>query len=288
MARSSYLKPTHYLLYWKIAPEERLNLAANRRADYAAGKYLERVKPGDILWIVNVHIGHLFLIGRLQVETVVDDIEIAQDLVGRTDNWVDGEWYAIANKYNVEPLREVDLTPLVGEIRFNSQADRLYLHNKRIDANQLRSLRELTDESAKLLEDAWYADEYTPQTIQDYLELTEDDFAYSEGKLVVRTVRQRQRNRTLVSDARTEFKMLHGHLYCEVCGFDFVAVYGIEYIEAHHKLQMASLDEERLSTVDDLVMLCANCHRMAHQRTPPYSVEELKAMIKRNKQNQGG
>jgi hypothetical protein len=283
MSRSGYLKPTHYLLYWKIAPEERLNLAANRKADYAAGKHLERVKPGDILWIVNIYTGHLLLIGRLQVETVVDDIEIAQDLVGHTQHWVDGDWYAIANKYNVEPLREVDLTPLIGDIRFNSAADRLFLHNGRVDASQLRSLRELTDDSAKLLEEAWYADEYTPQTIQDYLELTEDDIAYAEGKLVVRSVRQRQRNRTLVSDARTHFKQRQGHLCCEVCGFDFVAVYGIEYIEAHHKQQMASLDEERLSTVDDLVMLCANCHRIAHQRTPPYTVAELKAMIQRNR-----
>lgn len=283
MSRSNYLKPTHYLLYWKIAPEERLHLAAHRKADYAAGKHLERVKPGDILWIVNLYTGHLLLIGRLLVETVVDDIEIAQDLVGHTQNWVDGEWYAIANKYNVEPLREVDLTPLVGDIRFNSAADRLFLHNGRVDTNQLRALRELTDESAKLLEDAWYADEYTPQTIQDYLELTEDDIAYAEGKLVVRSIRQRQRNRTLVTDARTHFKQQHGHLFCEVCGFDFVAFYGIEYIEAHHKQQMASLDEERLSTVDDLVMLCANCHRVAHQRTPPYTVPELKAMIQRKR-----
>ncbi len=284
MSRSSYLKPTHYLLYWKIAPEERLNLATNRTASYAASNQLGRVKPGDILWIVNVYLGHLLLAGRLQVETVVDDIEIAQELVGNyPGEWYEAEWYAIANKYNVEPLREVDLTPLVGDIRFNSTADRLFLHNGRVDANQLRSLRELTDDSAKLLEDAWYADKYTPQTIQDYLELTEDDIAYAEGKLIVRSIRQRQRNRTLVTDARTHFKQQHGYLYCEVCGFDFAAFYGIEYIEAHHKQQMASLDEERLSTVDDLVMLCANCHRMAHQRTPPYTVQELKEMIQRNR-----
>jgi predicted HNH restriction endonuclease len=56
----------------------------------------------------------------------------------------------------------------------------------------------------------------------------------------------------------------------------------MEYIEAHHKEAVASLDEAHQSNPDDLVMLCANCHRMVHTRTPPLTVEELKDLLKQN------
>jgi hypothetical protein len=279
---SGYLQPAHYVLYWKLTPEERVNLAATRSAAYAASPHLARVKPGDVLWLVNIHIGRLLLIGRILVETVVDHIEIAQDLVGAyPGDWIEADWYAIANRHRVEPLREVDITPAAALLRFASRTqDTLLLTaDQRIDANQFRALRRLTEDSGRMLEDIWYSDEYVPTTAQDFLELTEDDAAYAEGKIVVRTLRQRHRNRSLVETARLRYRQQHGHLFCQVCGFDFAAVYGIDYIEAHHLRQMAVLDEDHVSRVEDLAMLCANCHRMAHQRTPPYTPEELQALM---------
>jgi len=128
-----------------------------------------------------------------------------------------------------------------------------------------------------LLADVWYQ---KSESIQDLLELTEDDTAYAEGKMVVRTVRERQRSRRLVNAAKADFRARHdGRLFCEVCGFDFGQSYGIEYIEAHHTEPIASLDSETKNTVESVVMLCANCHRAAHSRTPPYTTEELREML---------
>src|SRR5690242_3061148 len=111
---SGYLKPAHYVLYWKITPEERLNLAENRQANYAAHNQLARAKPGDVLWIVNIYLGRLLLVGRILVETVVENIEIAQELVGSyIGDWQEADWYAIANRHNIEPMREVDVTPMM-------------------------------------------------------------------------------------------------------------------------------------------------------------------------------
>jgi hypothetical protein len=282
---SGYLKPAHYVLYWKITPEERLNLAGTKSSSYAASNLLARVKPGDVLWIVNVYLGRLLVIGRIAVEVVVDNIEVAQELVGSyPGDWIEADWYAIANKHNVEPLREVDLTPVLGLIQFDSKiASSVFTIDNRVDATQFRTLRRITMDTAKLFEEVWYADEYTPQTVQDYLELTEDDAAYAEGRTVVRTLRQRMRNRNLVDDAKALFRANHGNLHCQVCGFDFGAFYGIEYIEAHHIRQMAGMEEDNVSSIEDLVMLCANCHRIAHQRTPPYTIDELKAFIRANR-----
>jgi predicted HNH restriction endonuclease len=277
-----YLAVKHYLLYWKVDPANRPDIAQHKTTAYAASKYLRRVKPGDVLWIVTVHQHRLYLLGRLKVEFVVDDTAIAQELVDpQPEQWEDADWYAISNKYAVEPMREINITHIADKLRFNSRAsEMLDIVEGRVDANQLTTLRQLSITSAQMLDDVWYNEAYTPQSVQDFLELTEDDIAYSEGKVVVRTVKQRQRSRKLVNDAKTQFREIHaGRLFCEVCGFDYQAAYGVEYIEAHHTEPLSSLNDETENTTEAVVLLCANCHRVAHSRTPPYSIEELKTML---------
>lgn len=282
--QQQYLAAAHYLLYVKITPEERQHLSQGRTAAYAASNMLHRVKPGDVLWFVNVHLGRLLLLGRLQVEVLLNDTALAQELVDAPGEWIEADWYALANPRQVEPMREMNITAFADQLTFHASVPALKIENGRIaEAQQLRGLRWLTGESAKLLELIWYDDEYTPQSVQDYLELSEDDKAYAEGQQIVRTVKQRKRSRQLVEAAKAKFKDQHGHLFCEACGFDFGAFYGIEYIEAHHKEHIASLEGERQSTADDLAMLCANCHRMIHAQTPPLTIEELKHLIQVNR-----
>lgn len=71
---------------------------------------------------------------------------------------------------------------------------------------------------------------------------------------------------------------------CEVCGMNFYDVYGdigYHYIEVHHTMPVSLMKPDYVFDVDrDLVPLCSNCHAMAHRRNPPYSVEELKEIIK--------
>lgn len=93
----------------------------------------------------------------------------------------------------------------------------------------------------------------------------------------------RERNTRLVQAAKHRFKQKHGHLFCEVCGFDFgqyYGVYGEGYIEAHHKTPFSELDaQETQMSVDDLRMVCSNCHRMIHRKKPWLSVEQLREII---------
>jgi 5-methylcytosine-specific restriction endonuclease McrA len=268
------------LIYWKLTPYERQNLSELRHTAYAASNQLHQVVPGDVLWIVNVYLGRLLLLGRLQVETVVSDSDVAMELADADpDTWHEADYYAIANRYTLEPMREVDITPYVLDLRFRGAIDRLV----GVDAQQLRSLRELMPESASLIEQVWYETQREP-TVQDVIEIREDEQAYAEGRTVIRTIKQRQRSRTLVRDAKQQYKAAHGRLFCEVCGFDFGTVYGVEYIEAHHKQAIADYDEDAETVVDDLAMLCANCHRIIHSRTPPLTIEELKNLI--NHQNE--
>lgn len=94
--------------------------------------------------------------------------------------------------------------------------------------------------------------------------------------------RRAERNRSLAMAA----KKFHGTV-CMVCGFDFEARYGelgAGYIEAHHVVPFADLVKEPepvlLNPMTDFVVVCANCHRMLHRRSPALSPAQLNAMLK--------
>ena len=76
--------------------------------------------------------------------------------------------------------------------------------------------------------------------------------------------------------------MLKGYK-CAVCGFEFEKVYGPigkNYIEVHHLIPVSMLGNNyQIDPAKDLVPLCSNCHSMAHRKSPPYSVEELKSFM---------
>jgi predicted HNH restriction endonuclease len=62
----------------------------------------------------------------------------------------------------------------------------------------------------------------------------------------------------------------NGRLICEVpgCGFDFEAVYGQlgeGFAEVHHLRSLSEMDGPVLTTLADLSVVCANCHRMIHR-----------------------
>jgi 5-methylcytosine-specific restriction enzyme A len=75
----------------------------------------------------------------------------------------------------------------------------------------------------------------------------------------------------------------HWGARCAVCGFDFQATYGDVaegYIHVHHLKPLADLGEGyEVDPVADLRPLCPNCHAVAHLKDPPFTPDELVAMI---------
>lgn len=104
----------------------------------------------------------------------------------------------------------------------------------------------------------------TPQTTSVHKE-------YVEG---LRMSRERfffSRNQKLVQDA----KDYYGYT-CQACKFNFKEKYGHlgeGYIECHHTDPLSERSEsewskELTTTVEQVLVLCANCHRMIHRRKP--------------------
>jgi len=73
---------------------------------------------------------------------------------------------------------------------------------------------------------------------------------------------------------------------CQACGLDFATQYGDianGFIEVHHIEPISQLDPNTvIDPARDLVPLCPNCHAVAHRRSPPYSVEEIRRMLASN------
>lgn len=114
--------------------------------------------------------------------------------------------------------------------------------------------------------------------------LPEDDLTEArEGQLLTRLHRYRERNAAIVKRKKASYLKQHGHLCCEACGFNFRATYGERgdgFIECHHTKPVSELAAGETTKLADLVLLCANCHRMVHASRPWWTLDELRAAYK--------
>jgi len=110
-----------------------------------------------------------------------------------------------------------------------------------------------------------------------------DDHAATEGARHLVVHEQVERDRGLVDRKLSHVRAATGQLACEVCGFDFERTYGAlgrDFAECHHLLPLGS-GGPRETRLEDLAVVCANCHRMLHRRSPPLSVADLRARLVR-------
>lgn len=100
-----------------------------------------------------------------------------------------------------------------------------------------------------------------------------------EGKWNYAMHRFRERDRSLVLKKKASVKKP----ICECCKFDFSNTYpnlGDGFIECHHRIPINQ--GKRITRLEDLALVCANCHRMLHRKNNQnkyYTVDELKQII---------
>ena len=78
-------------------------------------------------------------------------------------------------------------------------------------------------------------------------------------------------------------KLIAANLDCEVCGFSSADFYDVEYCEVHHRKALSQLSEGSVTTLQDLSIVCANCHRIIHSQFPPMAIEDLAARLTKKK-----
>lgn len=108
----------------------------------------------------------------------------------------------------------------------------------------------------------------------------DEPYEGEEGGIVMRLHRRYERDAKLIREKR-KAALAAGPLRCEVCKFDFhdeFGAWGSGYIEVHHTKPVHLLVADTKTKLADLALLCANCHRMAHRKRTPLTIEELKAL----------
>lgn len=102
---------------------------------------------------------------------------------------------------------------------------------------------------------------------------------FYEGAVKTVTVNAYERNHV----ARQRCIEHHGDK-CSVCGFHFELRYGPVgkgLIHVHHLRPLAEIGQAyKVDPVKDLRPVCPNCHAMLHRREPPYTIDELSAMLR--------
>jgi 5-methylcytosine-specific restriction protein A len=149
------------------------------------------------------------------------------------------------------------------EIVFNEfKNDKERLHRL---ANEIRKIS-----NDQTLKQKLYQIEEDDQTIED---------SVMEGQIIYKLHKLRERDSDIVKHKKQEALSLLGNLECEVCIFDFHKVYGdigYGYIECHHRTPLYKFEVQSKTTLDDLALVCANCHRMLHRTIDTLTIADLK------------
>lgn len=105
-----------------------------------------------------------------------------------------------------------------------------------------------------------------------------------EGKLIVKLHKIRERDGNIKKEAIAHAKKLFGEITCVICGFNFEKRYGErgkDFIEAHHNIPLSQLGDEGGETrIEDISLVCSNCHRMIHHKLPWLTIEQMKEIVK--------
>lgn len=99
-----------------------------------------------------------------------------------------------------------------------------------------------------------------------------DDENAIEGYKLDSSILRTARNQKLANEAKLRDKHT-----CQVCSYK-MQIHGKHVIDCHHTNPLATTGKIK-TELDTLVCLCPNCHRVAHLKSPPYTVSELKELI---------
>lgn len=103
-----------------------------------------------------------------------------------------------------------------------------------------------------------------------------------EGQVLYKLHKVRERDGKIVERKKKQIWNRTGKLACEACVFEFESFYGNigkGFIECHHRVPLANFKVASKTTLNDLALVCSNCHRMLHKSIDTISVEDLKMII---------
>jgi hypothetical protein len=238
----------------------------------------------DFLFCVSRSPRRIIAVGKIQKQNIVQGNEIWAKYLNALGAQTEREWRQQAdsvltnsqNKYGGKILA-IEL----GDFRFFPEpinpelvgiANSGWQLMKRVTPDATASLMKIFQDSSE--PDLALAIEFG---------LDPNEKTFKEGKEQMRLHLIKERNLNLVKQAKARWlQSTNGNLHCDACGFSFPEKYGKHgagFIEAHHRIPIASLTAETTAAIADLEPVCSNCHRMIHRHQPLLTTQELKQII---------
>ncbi|MCG3655905.1 HNH endonuclease [Aliarcobacter butzleri] len=235
-------------------------------------KNMREIAPGDIVFHINQD--NNMLIGYSESTSLYEIIFIENE-----------ECYTVNlnNFKKFEPAISIDTilsnpnnNEALNTIKNSNQETFIQKRENKFYIRQGGYLTKLSDELKNLLTNENITS--IPETDVD----TTYENNYVEGMEKIVIHKRKERSKKLIKDAKNKFKENNGgKLFCECCGFNFYETYGVlgeNFIEGHHKIPISTLEIEHKSTIEDIALLCSNCHRMVH-REPNLDLSQIKRIF---------
>lgn len=106
----------------------------------------------------------------------------------------------------------------------------------------------------------------------NYVEIISEE-EFLEGNSKERIIKIKERNSRIRKAKLEAFKTEFGQAFCEACGENDEVVLDVH----HEKIQVSDMDCNHKTKLEDLRVLCANCHRKVHGHN--ISTYKLRTMI---------
>src|SRR5712691_6348321 len=239
---NDYLSRYPFIIYWSAPTNQRDFALADRVFIWRAGEQAGAVA-----------------IGRVQ------ELPVARHSVRYPEALGDDLWESTpSTPLEVQvgiTIEEVRLSPEEGMLTRSALKEHLLLSKHRIIRAPQGTVFHLSTEEGTVLEHLWgaVAGVDTSSAVPSAL----------EGTWQLRLHHRRERSRKLIEQKKAHFQRAHGQLRCEVCRLSFAEVYpsflGADFIEVHHIVPLSATSGVVRTTLDDLILVCANCHRMIHR-----------------------
>lgn len=238
---------------WKTFDKARANIEA-------CGSYIEqwgmfahkKCRIGDRAYLIRLGSG-IAPKGIIGAGTIVSNPELKP-------HWNDSQKKAYRVNIEFDTLSETVLLTM-DELR--SMID----YHWSIQASGL----ELEESKARVLEQMWQ--EHNLATVEK-----NNISHFQEGKQFIQLSKRFER-----SQIARQICLNHFGPECQVCGFLFEDVYGAigkDFIHIHHITELSRIAKSySVDPISDLRPVCPNCHAMLHNRTPAFTIEELKAIM---------
>lgn len=247
-------------------------------------KHHSEMVIGDDVYIWRAK-GHNNAVSGIIAYGVVDEECTLESQVKKPINLFNSYWifpHKSNNEYKAGvALKDIRLSEEDGMLTSAFIYEDLSLRSMGVFTSRVGVCFKLSDDHASKLRDLW-------SVFRNDISIAGVDYLGEEGKINQYLHRVRERDPILRKLAIDNYLKIHKCLRCEVCGFSFEEHYGElgkNFIEVHHLKPLSEYSGNEQTLIDNLKLVCSNCHALIH-RGDPFSTYFLLKELFNNQDNE--